>query len=136
MVLDAWVMIGGWDFLDEFEVDRFLDKMETARASHLAFGGIPPLQPNPRHCRGSRVKGECPPVEIMAREGAVRAVRGCKEQGIRLVSVRYQPPLRHQYSAYNSCPSSASSRLKPRPWRVTGRPAPKAQSFCHITWGV
>ena len=38
MVLDAWVMIGGWGFLDEFEVDRFLDMMETARASHLAFG--------------------------------------------------------------------------------------------------
>ena len=38
MVLDTWVMIGGWDFLDEFEVDRFLDMMEEARASHLAFG--------------------------------------------------------------------------------------------------
>ena len=136
MVLDAWVMIGGWDFLDEFEVDRFLDMMETARASHLAYRGYTTLAAEspslPREPREGRVFAR----RDHGERGGARAVRGCKEQGIRLVSVRYQLPLRHQYSAYNSCPSSASSRLKPRPWRVTGRPAPKAQSFCHITWGV
>ena len=84
MVLDAWVMIGGWDFLDEFEVDRFLDMMETARASHLAFGGIPPLQPNPRHCRGSRVKGECSPVEIMAREAVHALFEAARSRGLDL----------------------------------------------------
>ncbi len=106
MVLDTWVMIGGWDFLDEFEVDRFLDMMEEARASHLAFGGMPPLQPNPRHYRESRVKGECPPVEIMAREGAVHALfEAARSRGLGLYLYGTNPHCAHQYSAYNQLPA-------------------------------
>ena len=98
-------MIGGWDFL-EFEVDRYLDMMEETRASHLAFGGMPPLQSNPRHYRESRVKGECPPIESMAREGVVHALyEAGRSRGLGLYLYGTNPHCAHQYQAYNQLPA-------------------------------
>jgi hypothetical protein len=118
MSLDTWVMIGGWDFLDRFEIGPFLDMMEEAGASHLAFAGMLPLLPNPRHYRESRVKGVCPPAEIMAREGAVHALfEAARSRGIGLYLYGANPHCAHQHAAYNQLP--AKRILRPEPATVT-----------------
>ena len=73
MSLDTWVMMGGWNFLDQFQVNEFLDKVEEVDVSHLAFGGTPPVRPDPRHDKDSMAKGQEPPAEIMRYAGRVRS---------------------------------------------------------------
>ena len=85
MSLDTWVMIGSWGFLDQFEVNEFLDKVEEADVTHLAFGGTPPMLPDPRHYKESVVKGQEPPPEIMRYEGGVRSLlSAAKDRGMQI----------------------------------------------------
>ena len=92
MSLNTWVMVGGWNFLDRFEVDEFLDKMEEAGAGHLAFGGSLPLEPDPRNYAEGPVRGQAPPPEVMAREGEVRSLfRAARDRGMRVYSYGTNP---------------------------------------------
>jgi hypothetical protein len=72
MSLDTWVMRPGWEFLDEFGSDEFLDKMEQAGARHLAFGAALPVQPDPRHYEGA-IKGYPAPPSTLDREAAIHS---------------------------------------------------------------
>jgi hypothetical protein len=72
MSLDTWFMQGSWGFLDTFEIDPFLDKMEEAGVKHLAFGAPLPLEPNPQHYDGA-IKG-CPsPPAVVERAAKIRS---------------------------------------------------------------
>ena len=74
MSLDTWAMVGSWDFLDQSSIDQFLDKMQAARVQNLAFGGTPPLEPDPRHYRDSPVQPQTPPERIMAYRARVQSL--------------------------------------------------------------
>ena len=67
-------MVPGWTVLDQFEIPQFLDKMEEAGVKHLAFGGPPPVVPDPKHYEGSVVPWVPPPAEVMARADEVKSL--------------------------------------------------------------
>ena len=81
--LDTWVIVGGWNFLDQVQIDQFLDRMEETGVKHLAFHGAPPMKPDPRHYKESLVKSQEPPPEIMSREAQVKELlQAVKDRGM------------------------------------------------------
>ena len=76
-------MVSGWHFLDRFEIDEFLDKMDEAGVRHLAFSGALPIRPDSKCYEDSVVKPEEPTPETMSRELPVRSlIRSAKDRGL------------------------------------------------------
>ena len=66
MALDTWVMQPGWNFLDEYGDEEYLDKMGAIGVGNLAFGAALPLESNPANYHGS-IKGS-PPFDFQGQE--------------------------------------------------------------------
>ena len=112
MSLDTWFMIGDWSFLDQFQVNEFLDKMEEVRVKCLAFGGAPPMKPDPRHYKDSVVKGMEPPPETMQHEAAVRSLfQAAKERGMELYFYGTNPHMSGALQVYTALHSKHAVQI-------------------------
>ncbi|MSS70827.1 MAG: hypothetical protein EXS64_04985 [Candidatus Latescibacteria bacterium] len=85
MALETWVMVGGWDFLDRYGVDRFLDTLQEAGVNHVAFGGTPPVEPDPKVYKAHGIAPLPPPPDILARADGVSAtLRAARDRGMKV----------------------------------------------------
>ena len=72
MPLDTWFMRPGWEFLDAFSIEEFLDKMEQNGVPCLGFGAALPAPPDPHHYEGA-LKGYPAPATSLDRKSEINA---------------------------------------------------------------
>ena len=91
MPLDTWVMRPGWEFLDAFSIEEFLDKMEQNGVRCLAFGAALPAPPDPHHYEGA-LKGYPAPATSLDRKSRINAfLSAAQKRDFRIYSYGTNP---------------------------------------------
>ena len=91
MPLDTWFMRPGWEFLDAFSIEEFLDKMEQNGVPCLGFGAALPVPPDPHHYEGA-LKGYPAPATSLDRKSEINAfLRAAQKRDFRSYSYGTNP---------------------------------------------